>query len=432
MMALLKHLWPLNRNILGAPSEQALEIVGQCLPQHLDWRILRYPSGQKCWTWTIPENYELDEAYLELLTPEGLRRVLDAKDHPLHILSYSPSVTCEMGFSELAQHLHHNPNCPKAIPWAFKFYERDWGFCLSEEAFQALPRDGRYRVVIKSRFTPGHLPVGELTIPGETDEYLLLIHDICHPCQVNDSISGTVVAVDVARILASRPQGRYGLKIVFLPETIGALAYLSANEDLIGKIRFALNADMVGNDSPLRMQRSRQDNSLIDQVARQVARDALGETFQDDPYCHMFGNDEKVTNAPGVDIPTVAFNRWPFLQYHTSEDSPDIIVPENLEQVVRIYVDIIDILQADYYPRRQYKGLLFVSGLDLDFDWTETVNQKRRLMQVLGLLEGNLSIFQIASRVGLDFYLVKRFIDAMKDKGAIKALYAPYSATDGQ
>ena len=87
-----------------------------------------------------------------ILEIEGGERVVDFKDNPLHIVSYSLPVDKTLSFEELQPHLYFNEKRPHTIPWVFKYYDRDWGFCLPKNVFDKLPRDKKYRAVIKSEF----------------------------------------------------------------------------------------------------------------------------------------------------------------------------------------------------------------------------------------------------------------------------------------
>ncbi len=425
MMALMERLWPLHRTLVCDDMDRALDIIGEVLPDTLDYHINAYPTGEKVWTWTVPEKYEVDEAYLELLTPDGPQRIVDFADNSLHIVSYGPPFEGEISFDQLDLHLHTNPNRPDAIPWVFKFYDREWGFCLPHRVYEKLPRDGRYRVTMRTRFEKGHLRVGELTIPGKTDEMILIMAAVCHPWQVNDSISGVVTAVDLAHRLADCPPERYGIKMLFLPETIGSVAYFAHNEDLISRFKFGFFTEFAGNNDPIRLQRTRQDNHLLDRVVRRVLSEHFGpDGFIEGAYCHtIITNDEKVSNAPGVDIPTVALNRWPdegWPLYHTTDDNPSAIVPHRLAEISDLYVGVIDILQNTVYPRRTFKGPLFLSGVDLGFEWKTPRKLKRAVQDISTSLEGNLSSFDIADNVDLPHAKVLEVLKAMENQGLVE------------
>ena len=118
----------------------------------------------------------------------------------------------------------------------FKFYDREWGLCASQTLFDSLSDDS-YRVVIRSTFQPGTLKVGEITIPGKSDDTFVLVAHLCHPGMANDDLSGVAVGIEVAKTLIEGPQPHYTYRLLVLPETIGSVAYLSHNEDLIPNMK---------------------------------------------------------------------------------------------------------------------------------------------------------------------------------------------------
>ena len=431
MMELMERVWPLHRTLVADDMDKALDIIAEYLPSQGESKMHRYASGMPVWTWTVPEKFVVEEAYLELLTDDGPKRIVDFADNPLHIVSYSPAFEGELSFEELEPHLYTSKKRPDAVPWIFKYYDRDWGFCLTQNEFDKLPRDGRYRAVVRTRFDPGELSVLEYTLPGESDEYFLIVCAVCHPMQVNDSITGVSVAVDFARRRAAEAPGSLGLKILFLPETIGSIAYFANNEDVIEKCRFGLFTEFVGNDAPLRLQRSREGDTLIDDIARHVLKERTGDNFIDGPFCHtVITNDEKVTNAPGVDIPTIALNRWPeggWDRYHTDDDNPAAMNLDLMADVSEIYDDMFDILQTNVYPRRKFKGPLFLSGIKLDFDWNSQPHIRRAMRDIIYNLEGGKSVFDLAVISGISYHNVRDAVRAMAAADLVELSPNPWS-----
>jgi aminopeptidase-like protein len=427
MMELMTRLWPLHRTLVHDDMDRAMQIIGDYLPAEGTYKIHGYPSGSRVWTWTVPEKYVVEEAYLELLTPDGPRRIVDVADNPLHIVSYGPRFEGELGFDELKKHLHYSEVRPDAIPWIFKYYDRDWGFCLPFNQFKALPRDGRYRAVMRTRFDKGRLLAGEFTLPGQSDEYFLIVTDVCHPMQVNDSLSGLVSAVDFIRRAAKGPKGHFGIKVLFVPETIGSIAFFANNEALIPKCRYGAYSELFGHDNQLRLQRSRQGDTAIDKIAVNVLTRRFKGDFVDSAHCStIIINDERVMNSAGVDIPSIAMHRFPYERYHTSDDRPEAMDPEKLADISLVYSDIFAILQQNYYPRRTFRGPLFISGIGLDFDWTADRKVKRALQDATTRLEGNESLIDIATALDIDFADLHRFIEAIRRKGLIEVSASPW------
>ena len=191
MMDLINELWFLPRNLVSDGYDQALNRLSQEVPM----TIHEYPTGEPCWTWRVPEKWTCDEAYLESM--DG-RRIVDVKDHPLHVVSYSLPFEGVVNRQDLLPHLHTHITIPGAIPFVFKYYDRDWGLCVSEEVKNTL-KDEQYRVVIRTRFEPGTLKVGETVIMGKSKESIMLVAHLCHPALANDDMSGVAVASRLPR-----------------------------------------------------------------------------------------------------------------------------------------------------------------------------------------------------------------------------------------
>jgi aminopeptidase-like protein len=429
-MGFIRRVYPLYRTLVSEDMDETMRIVKGSVPNQDRFRMLEFPSGQQVWTWTVPKKYVVHEAYLEVDDGNRKWRVADFHKHALHLASYSVPVDRVFTFEEIKKHLYCNPERPEAIPWVFKYYDREWGFCLPYATYEQLPRDARYHAVIRSEFQTGTLKVGEYTIPGNSKEFMLLIGDVCHPLQVNDSISGTAVLLGVLDRLERKPRGHFGIRCLFLPETIGSIAYLANHEDVISSFRYGIFAEMLGTAETLLLQRTRQDNHVLDRMSRYVLNQETRGRFREGPYCSTLAtNDEKVTNAPGVNIPTISLTRWPYPEYHTSDDCPDIIDREQLEEASRVVEGIINVVQENYYPRRRFRGPAFLSGLSLDLDWKSNRSLKRGLQEAMFHLEGDESILDIAQAAGVSFEDVKVFLDALASRGLIETQWAPWQRT---
>jgi aminopeptidase-like protein len=428
--ALLEELFPLHRTLASEGTDTALDLLGAALAvDGVEWTTETYAPGTAAWTWRIPERYVVHEAYLE--HAQTGERIADFAWSPLHVVSYSEPVDALLTFDELDPHLHHAERRPDAIPWEFKFYERSWGFCLSYNSYLSLPRDGRFRAVIRSEFdaTPEHgLRVGVALVhpeggPDPDAGELLVCAHVDHPAQANDDTSGVVSAVEAARRLAARPlaPGSMSVRFLFCPETIGSIAYLSHHEDLIDRLRGAIYSEMTGNRNDLALQLSHQGDDLIDRVARRVLTDR-GAPFREGAFRTVIGNDEMVINGPGVGVPCVSLSRWPYDEYHTSDDNPDIVDEALLVEAAEVIEAILRIRATDYVPRRTFKGPVFLSRYGLWVDWRENMALNRKLEHIMLRLEGDLSVFAIAEEIELPFADVHGYLERFRAHGLIEVV----------
>lgn len=429
MKELLEELYPLNRLAVSDDTEKALDILKRELP---GMEISAVPSGTECWTWIVPEKWVIRDGYIS----DGRRKIVDINDHILHVVSCSVPIDKWVSRDELMPHLHFAdsytadmgyrlPERPDAIPWVVKYYEKDWGFCLPKNRLAELTGD-RFYVRIDSEFVAGSLKIGDFTIPGETDETVVVVTNICHPAQVNDSISGLVVAVDIARRLAQQ-QNHYTYKFLFLPETIGSIAYLSQNEHLIPRMKYGLFTEMLGHKNSLVLQKSRQGDSKIDRIAEYVLQRCQGD-YHTGGFREVLCNDEIVFNGPGVNIPTISLSRWPYLEYHTSDDCPDIIYEEMLAEARDIIVEILRILDSDFVPVRRFKGPICLSRYGLWVEWRDSPENRKlieNMEKIMLDLEGELSAFDIAARLDMDFDSVVNFLERLRQHNLIETSWSP-------
>ena len=409
MMKLIEDLWFKRRDIVSDGYDESLEYISKIIPL----RIHKIPSGTKCWTWTIPEKWSVKDAYIE--TAEG-ERLLDLKDHPLHIVSYSLPVDKIVSKAELFDHLHSKPERPDAIPFEFKYYEKDWGFCVPHNKLKNFTADS-YKVFIDSEFQKGTLEVGDCTIKGKTEETIVFAAHLCHPAMANDDLAGVAVMVDVARELAKR-ENHFTYKFLLVSETIGSVAYLSQNEDVIKKMKCGVFLEMLGSGTKMALQLSKRGDAKIDRIARYALSKMTGD-FREGPFRQIVGNDEMVFDGPGVDVPMVSISRFPYPEYHTSDDNPSIIKEAKLIEARDLVLKIIDIIESDYTPKRTFRGPVFLSGYGLWVDWKTNKEVNENIEQIMLRLEGDKSVFDIACELGIEFKDVLEYVDKFLEKGLV-------------
>ena len=426
---ILELLYPLHRTLSSSGTDKALDILGDYMPSESSYSIERYPPGKSVWTWKIPERYVVHEAYLEL---EDGERVVDFKNNPLHLVSYSLPIDKVLSWELLEPHLYYSKERPWAIPWKFKYYERDWGFCLPKNLFDELPRDRKYHAVIKVEFEvdpkPGFgIAYAVLHPEGGPDEQageIIVSSHICHPRQANDDLSGVVTALGVANRLSQKPlpKGSMSVRFLFGPETIGTIAYLAHNEDLIPNLKAGIFAEMTGNHNVMAWHHSKQYNHLLDKITDYVL---AGKPHKVRDFAEAPANDERVINGPGVNVPCISINRWPYEEYHTSDDNPGIIHEDMLQGSVDVVEKIIRIFATNYIPKRKFRGPVFLSGHGLWVDWQENWALNRAIETIMMEFEGDKSIFEIARKVDLDYWMVRDYVNKFYEKGLIDILPIP-------
>lgn len=340
MHDLARRLFPICRSITGDGVRQSLRILQEYLPQ---LKMMEVPTGTPCFDWIVPEEWNISEA--QLIAPDG-SVIADFAVNNLHVVSYSEPVDLHLSLEELQSHLHSEPHFPEAIPYITAYYKRSWGFCIPHRERQNL-KEGQYRAIIRSTLKKGHLTYGELIIPGSTSHEVLLSTYICHPSLANNEISGPVVATFLARYLQSLPDRRCTYRIIFIPETIGAIVYLSRHlEHLKAHVIAGFVLSCVGDDRAYSYLESRLGNTLADKIAKHVL-DHLQPDYVRYSYLKR-GSDERQFCWPGVDLPVCSVMRTrygSYPEYHTSLDDLTLISEAGLQGAFRVLKHCLDCLE---------------------------------------------------------------------------------------
>jgi aminopeptidase-like protein len=338
----------------------------------------------------------------------------------LHVVSYSLPFEGVVSRDELFRHLHVHPKEPDAIPFIFKYYDRDWGLCCSRNLKESLT-DEAYRVVIRTTFSYGTLKVGEIVAPGETEEIVYLCSHLCHPAMFNDDLSGVVVGMDVMRNLLARPHRRRTYRYLIVPETIGGVAYLAHHESLIPKMKGGLFLEMLGLDQPHALQLSFAGNTELDEVFTLAlkARDPFGWTG---PFRTVIGNDERQFNGPGVRVPMLSLSRvlppsasdWPYRQYHSSHDNPTLGSVRRLEESRDLVLAMIGALEKNLVPVNRFRGEAFCSRYGLFVDSYVNPEGHKAFFDILFLIDGTRTIGQIARVCGISFEAAEGALEELR------------------
>lgn len=422
--ALIRELYPVCRSISGAGLRRTLRRVQEAIPL----AIHEVPSGTPVLDWEIPKEWNIGGARIE--TVDG-RVLVDFRDHNLHVMSYSTPVDAIVTREELAAHVHTLPGQPDLIPYRTGYYANDWAFCLSHRAWQAMG-DERYRVVVDSSLAPGSVSYGELHIPGErTDEVLISVH-CCHPSLANDNLSGIAVATELARFVLEGGR-RLSYRFLFLPATIGSIAWLARNEAAVKRVRHGLVLSCLGDRGQFHYKQSRRGDAAIDRAVAHLLRHRGGphRILPFSPY----GYDERQYCSPGYDLPVGCLMRSPngtFPEYHTSADNPDFVTPASLGESFELACEILSLLDADaVYRRVDGRGEPQLGRRGL---YRAVAGQKEAggatqmaLLWVLNLADGKHSLLDMAERAGLPFVQISAAADKAREADLIREAE---SATD--
>lgn len=335
-----KKLFPICRSITGNGVRETLRILHEYCP---DIKICEVPSGTTVFDWTVPKEWNIRDAYVENSRGE---RVIDFKENNLHVLGYSTPVNEYVNLDELLKHIYTLPEQPDLIPYVTSYYKERWGFCITETQRGMLAED-KYHVVIDSDLKDGSLTYGELLIQGKSKDEIFLSTYICHPSMANNECSGPSLMVALAQYILSMKNRKFSYRIVFIPETIGSITYLSRNLNTLKQCVIAgYNLSCVGDDRTYSMVETRYANTLADKALKNILHFHYPNYII---YSYLGrGSDERQYNAPGVDLPVCGYSRSKYGQYpeyHTSADNMGLISPAGLQGSYEVMTSLIDAME---------------------------------------------------------------------------------------
>jgi aminopeptidase-like protein len=410
MSALITRLFPICRSITGNGVRETLAILRETIPLQID----EVPTGTKVFDWTIPREWNIRDAYIKDTTG---KRLIDFQKLNLHVVSYSTPLRCRMPFVELKEHLFTSAGNPDWVPYRTSYYNESWGFCLSENQLAQFDPNAEYDVCIDSSLKDGSLTYGECFLPGETPEEVLISSHVCHPSLANDNLSGIAVAVALAEALATAPR-RYSYRFVFAPGSIGAISWLSRNEERLQMVRHGFVLTCVGDSAGITYKRSRHFKAEIDRAFLHILRHS-GEPHQVVNFS-PYGYDERQYCSPGINLPVGCMMRsvhGTFPEYHTSADNLDFVRPESLVNSLEQCLQVINLLELNRtYLNNSPKGepQLGKRGLYQGLGDGSTRRQHElALLWVLNLSDGSHSLLDIAEEAGLPFATIKDAADAL-------------------
>ena len=337
---LFQRLFPICRSITGNGVRETLLRLQEMAP----FEIREIPSGTVCYDWVVPEEWNIRAGFIE--DSKG-RRIIDFDENNLHVVNYSVPVDKQVSFQELEQHIHYLPDLPQAIPYRTTYYNRNWGFCLSHEQYQQLNRNEQYHVFIDSTLEAGSLTYGETIIQGTSGQEFLISTYCCHPSLANDNLSGQILWALLLRELQTR-KTRHSYRFIIVPETIGAIAYLSQNEESMQRTAGGFIPTTVAGPGQFGYKKTFLGNHLIDRVVRQTFRE-LNIQYIEYPF-DINGSDEAHYSAPFFRIPIGTISKdkcYEYDFYHTSLDNLDFVSAANLVESFKLYLLAIEKLEMN-------------------------------------------------------------------------------------
>ncbi|NBH13916.1 DUF4910 domain-containing protein [Lachnospiraceae bacterium] len=416
MYEIAKRLFPICRSITGSGVRETLKILGEYAKGLTTYEV---PTGTEVFDWTVPKEWAIREAYIE---NEQGNHIVDYKDSNLHVMGYSGPVDQWVDLQQLKEYIYTQEDQPQAIPYVTSYYKERYGFCMTKIQKDSL-KEGKYHMVIDSELFDGSLTYGELIIPGKSEQEILISTYICHPSMANNECSGPALAITLANWLHERKDRRYTYRILFLPETIGSITYLSKHIAwLKDHVQAGFVLSCVGDDRDYSIIESRYGKTLADRALKSVLSSHAG---QYSTYSFLQrGSDERQYNAPGVDLPVVAFCRskyGEYPEYHTSMDNMELVSPDGFAGAFAVMRKTIELLEHN----RKYKMKVLCEPQLGKRGLYPTVSRKgiyqdtTVLRDFIAYADGTMDLMDIAQKIQADIEAVLQVSMVLLEHGLI-------------
>lgn len=414
------NLYPICRSITGKGIEETLKYIQDRIPINITY----VPTNTEAFDWKVPKEWNIKDAWIKNSKGE---KILDLKNHYLHVLNYSISIYKKVSLNELKEHLYTLEKFPEWIPYRTSYYQENWGFCMKHNDFLKLEED-EYEVFIDSTLEDGNLCYGDLLIKGETEKEILISSYCCHPQQCNDSLSGTVVALHLAEYLLKQ-KNYYSYRFVFIPETIGAIVYVSKHLDIMKKnIIGGYTLTCLGDEGDFTYLKTRKENQMIDKVTLHLLEESgLKYKIRDFYTC---GSDERQYNYPGVDLNIGSLMKskyGEFDEYHTSADNLEFVTQKGLKDSYNFYIKCIELIENNFYyenikicePRLGKYNLYDNIGGAKFYIKNKTYNCDD-IRRLLYYLDGEKNLIEISDILNIKISVIYMMINKLIEKKLIK------------
>ena len=339
MMKWAKDLFPFCRSLTGQGNEETFNYIINNINKNFKLHYVR--SKTKVFDWKIPQQWEIKDAYIKL--PNG-KKICQFKENNLHIVNYSTPIKKKLSFNDLKKNLYFIKKKPKAIPYVTSYYKKNWGFCISYNQFKKLPKKGNYEVFIDSKIFNGKMGYMDLLIPGKSKKEILITSYICHPSMANNELSGPLIIMALSKILK---QSYYSLRLLLIPETIGAINYIHKNlSHLKNNLIAGFNITCVGDNGPVSYVKSKDEISYADKITERVLKKFDHKSIS---FINR-GSNERQFGCQNLNLPFVTITRKSFgnfKEYHTSLDNLKFINEKNLQLSLKAIISIINEIQQN-------------------------------------------------------------------------------------
>ena len=261
---------------------------------------------------------------------------------------------------------------------------------------------------------------GELILKGVSSKEVLISTYICHPSMANDQLSGPIVAMALINFFSKKKIYKT-LRFLFIPETIGSIAYIKNNlDDMKKNIIGGFNLSCIGDNKNHSCMLSKYADSPSDEAIIEAYKKLQIKKYKVHSFLER-GSDERQYNSPGVDLKITSIFRTKygeFPEYHTSMDNFNLVTLKGVKGGYKVAKKALEIIDENIYPKNNILGEPQMSKRGM-YPTLSTKNSKtivRHYMDFLQYADGKNSLSKISKYIKLDIKAVKKIYKILLKK----------------
>ena len=387
-------------------------------------KLISYKSGTKIQDWIIPKEWLVIKA--SLIGPNG-KEYINYNENNLSVMVNSITFRGKISLDNLKKKIYSIKNLPNAIPYVTSYYNKDWAFCMKYKDIKSLPK-GKYFVDLQTKHSEGNMNIGEIFIKGKSKKEIIFTCNICHPQMANNELSGPAIQTFLIKNIKNsfkKNKNFFSYRFLFLPETIGSIAYINKNlKNLKRNCIAGVVLTCLGSNKKFKII----DTPIKDNYSKKLIISAL--SLNDFKYeiisFNERGSDERQFCSPNLDLPFCSILRTKygeFKEYHTSFDDLSFISKKGLANSFELILNLINLIEKDKIYYSKFIGEPFLTKHNLKkslsgerFLDTETKN----IINILAYSNGKRGLTEISKILGENFNKLKNLADKLVRK---KLLY---------
>lgn len=417
---LLNDIFFLKRSLSGKDNFKTLKIIQREIPIN----IKSFNTGKTVYDWKIPKVWTLKNAFIK---DASGKKIIDIKENFLHVASHSIKVNKKLTWKKLKKNIFSSKS-KLGIPYRTCYYDDKWAFCVSKKQYQLLKKEKeKLHVFIDSTKKKGKMHYGELLIKGKSKKEIILSTYICHPNLANDNLSGILSLTGIAKYLLKQKRN-FSYRVIFIPETIGAVAYLKKNQkQIMNKTHMAMVVCNCGGYGKFSYKKSFEESHEINFLIKQnFKKNKL--TFTEYPF-EPFGSDERQFSSYPFRINCASIFKdkyYEFKEYHTSLDNLEFVRPKNIQSSIKLHESLIDIFEKlNIYIKTHFAETMLSKYklYSISGGAFKPTNKKiKKILKILFYCDGKKSTLAISKLTSVSHNDVKKLLNQFENKKIVKKI----------